>query len=221
MEPILDMARIGMPPAATNAAATFWFGYALMVFVPGPVVAFIGTVATVRGRAGSLPVVAAVSAGSTALAVLAFSLAALGAPDGRLQSAFKASGALLLFFVAWRILRARMPDLVMDPSCGAPLRRDVTFGFLCGFVNPVTAAYLAAFVGDDAFRGMGGALAGIALAGVAAIVTLRSILVVLLFSNNTVRAGVRRLFVPVKTISALALAAMGASASAQFQLIMQ
>jgi threonine/homoserine/homoserine lactone efflux protein len=210
MEPLMSYAGAGSP-ATTVALAAFWFGYAMMVFVPGPSVVFIGTVATIRGRTGSLLVVAGVTAGSALLAVMMFVLVAAGLTGDRFQDAAKAVGAVLLLLVAWRILRARPPGIAFDTGGDTPLHRDVAFGFLCSFFNPMNAAYLLAFLLGGNLTALEESSAALAILGVVVIVTARSLLLVLLFSNAIVRSGVVKLFVPLRTSSAVALAAMGAS----------
>ncbi|MBV1800077.1 LysE family transporter [Siccirubricoccus sp. G192] len=145
-----------MPPdmvlGPTTALAGFALGYLALMAAPGANMLAIGSVASLRGFLGVLPLCAGVAAGASALAVALALASDLLGQDLGWEHAGRKIGALLLLMVAFRVAVAPRPVDCHDPNAPAPSARDRTFVFVTGFFvavsNPATAAFfIAQFLG--------------------------------------------------------------------------
>jgi threonine/homoserine/homoserine lactone efflux protein len=167
---------------AGHQLTIFTIGYVLCLMTPGPNFLAICGVALARGFRGSLPVSLGIAVGSMALAMVV-ATAAEAIPDGQAwERTSRAAGALLLGYVAWRLMKAASPKL--KPQVGTA---EFTFGFATAFVNPITGAYFASqfLVAPAGASGIDDAV-GIAIVPLVALV--RSLLIAALLGNPSVRA---------------------------------
>lgn len=167
---------------AGHQLTMFTIGYVLCLLTPGPNFLAICGVALARGFLGSLPVSLGITVGSMALATV-IAAAAEAIPDGPAWERMnRAAGALLLGYVAWRLMKAASPKL--KPQVGAA---EFTFGFATAFVNPITGAYFASqFLMAPA--GGSGIDDTLAIAIVALVALIRSVFIAALLGNRSVRA---------------------------------
>lgn len=167
---------------AGHQLTIFTIGYVLCLMTPGPNFLAICGVALARGFRGSLPVSLGIAVGSMALAMVV-ATAAEAIPDGQAwERTSRAAGALLLGYVAWRLMKAASPKL--KPQVGTA---EFTFGFATAFVNPITGAYFASqFLVAPA--GASGIDDVVAIAIVPLVALVRSLLIAALLGNPSVRA---------------------------------
>jgi threonine/homoserine/homoserine lactone efflux protein len=132
--------------AAKMAAAlsSFWLGYLIILAVPGPNLLVVSYVAATHGLRSAMPIALAISCGAALLFTAIHTLADIAGPAFRQGLSFMS--VVLLFFSAFRILRAKAPSGPHDATAPRRLMPDLMLGLACGFTNPVTAAYFTAVV---------------------------------------------------------------------------
>lgn len=139
--------------------AGFVFGYAAILLTPGPNLFAIGGIAALRGLRASLPLCAGIASGASLLSVAICGVTEWGRAWPMLQHSARAVAALLLLYVAARLLLRQSPNHT-DPRSMALSARDKMATFLAGVAtaatNPITAAFFASqFLGalpDSAAR---------------------------------------------------------------------
>jgi threonine/homoserine/homoserine lactone efflux protein len=131
----------GSLPTALWPYAQFFLGYILILITPGPNMMVVGTFAACRGLRGVLTLVVSIGLGA---AILSFSMLVavqLAAPTGEFKTMILVANVALLTFTACRIFRIKsLSPMGKSAPSGRP-KQDFIIGFLCGFFNPITAAY--------------------------------------------------------------------------------
>ena len=139
--------------------AGFVLAYAAILLTPGPNLFAIGGIAAMRGLRASLPLCAGIASGASLLSVTICSATEWGQASPMLEHSARAVAALLLLYVAARLL-LRQPPNQPDLRSMALSARDKMATFLAGVAtaatNPITAAFFASqFLGtltDSAAR---------------------------------------------------------------------
>ncbi|MGK7863213.1 LysE family transporter [Falsiroseomonas sp. E2-1-a4] len=201
----MTAAEIALGPAA--ALAGFALGYLALIGAPGPNMFAIGSVASLRGFLGVLPLCAGIAAGAGTLAValtLAFDL--LG-HDAAWERVGRQIGALLL--LALRVAFAPKPAIHHGVEAPAPSARDCALVFATGFFvaasNPATAAFFTAqFLGPVG----GGNALPMVLAMVPLLALLGNAAIAVLFARPAARRLMQRRFRLACLMSATVLTAM-------------
>jgi threonine/homoserine/homoserine lactone efflux protein len=145
----------------------FWLGYLAILLVPGPNSFLIATVSAARGFRGVVPLVLAISLGAASLALAVGYLMNSVTHIALIKTWLPQASALMLLFVAWRILTIRSPSC--DPACRKSRQyvTDFALGYSCGVTNPVTALYFSSQLAEGAPFASTGAIAAMGV-GVAA-----------------------------------------------------
>ncbi|MGG5890535.1 hypothetical protein ACLF3G_25795 [Falsiroseomonas sp. HC035] len=200
---------VTLGPAA--ALVGFALGYLALIAAPGPNMFAIGSIASLRGFQGALPLCLGIAAGAGALAVaLALAFDLLGHDSGW-EDAGRKIAALLLLLVAIRVALAPAPAVCDGPGAAAPSARDGALAFVTGlFVaacNPATATFFTA-------QFLGAVGAGQAMPMVLALVPLLALvgngLLAALFARPAVRQLMRRRYRLACLVSAAVLVGMAA-----------
>ena len=155
---------------AAVAAGRVLLGYAVVLATPGPNALAIGAVAALRGFAGAVPLCLGVACGAGTLAgLLCLALAGASPEPGRWGDAGRVAGAVLLLYIALRLLRREAPAAIDGGGGG----RMVGFcgGFCTAVSNPITAAFfasqLAGVAGTASARASSGVLVVLGIVAVA------------------------------------------------------
>jgi threonine/homoserine/homoserine lactone efflux protein len=122
-----------------NHLAAFALGYLLVLLTPGPNFIVLAGISLVRGFRGSVPICLGITLGSIGLAAGVAVAADLVPDGGAWDSAARATGGLLLLYVAWRLLSAGRLSPASTPAAGG----DFALGFGTALFNPITGAYFA------------------------------------------------------------------------------
>jgi threonine/homoserine/homoserine lactone efflux protein len=195
--------------AARTAAAlaSFWLGYLVILAVPGPNLLVVSYVAATHGLRSAIPLVLAISCGAAMLLTAIYTLADTAGPGFR--QGLSCMSVFLLFYSAFRILRAKAPSGPDDASVPRRLIPDISLGLACGFTNPVTAAYFtAALLGGNTILFVPG-MAGPLAVSTAALCGSFAITAAALFSRVAIRERVLRHFNFVKVSAAALIAGFG------------
>ena len=117
----------------------------VLAVTPGPGVFYIVTRSVVEGRAAGLASVIGVALGNLGSAIGAsVGLAAIVSASSVAFEVVRYLGALYLFYLGWKALRAHEPQSAPAPSGqNAGVARD---GFVVALLNPKTALFFAAFL---------------------------------------------------------------------------
>ena len=199
--------EVALGPLA--ALAGFAFGYLALIAAPGPNMFAIGSVASLRGFLGVLPLCAGIAAGAATLAMaLAVAFELLGQDPGW-EWAGRQIGALLLVLVAIRVAVAPRAAVRTGPAARAPSGRDHALIFATGFFvaasNPATATFFTAqFLGPV---GAGHALP-LVLGLVPLLALLGNALVAALFARPAIRQLMQRRYRLACVVSAGVLLTM-------------
>jgi threonine/homoserine/homoserine lactone efflux protein len=127
--------------------STFTLASIVLAVAPGPGVLYIVTRSLERGRRAGILSAAAVALGNLANAIVAsVGLAALLAVSSLAFNILKYAGALYLVFLGVRALRTRTDVKVTRQAVS--MAQIFSDGFMVALLNPKTAIFLAAFLGQ-------------------------------------------------------------------------
>jgi threonine/homoserine/homoserine lactone efflux protein len=135
-----------LPPLPLLSA--FFVASLVLAVTPGPGVFYIVTRSVAEGRTAGLASVIGVALGNLGSAIGAsVGLAAIISASSVAFEVVRYLGALYLFFLAWKVLRARKPNTVQSArSSGSQSARVLRDGFVVALLNPKTALFFAAFL---------------------------------------------------------------------------
>lgn len=126
--------------------AGFMLGYGAILVTPGPNVLAIGGIATLRGLRATWPLCAGIACGASLLAVGICTAASWGRASSVFDNGGRAIAALLLLYVAARLI-LRQPPGASEARASTLSTRDTMATFLAGAAtaatNPITAAFFA------------------------------------------------------------------------------
>ena len=120
----------------------------VLAVTPGPGVFYIVTRSVAEGRAAGLASVIGVALGNLGSAIGAsVGLAAIVSASSVAFEFVRYLGALYLFYLGWKALRARKRHTVQStPAPSGQNARVVRDGFVVALLNPKTALFFAAFL---------------------------------------------------------------------------
>jgi threonine/homoserine/homoserine lactone efflux protein len=128
------------------ALSAFLVASFVLAVTPGPGVFYIVTRSVTEGRVAGLASVIGVALGNFGCAVAASAgLAVILSASSVVFEIVRYLGALYLFFLGWRALRAQKAHVAQDASLGSNAR-VVRDGFVVALLNPKTALFFAAFL---------------------------------------------------------------------------
>lgn len=170
----------------------FFLGYILILITPGPNMMVVGTLAACRGLRGVLLLVASIGLGAAILSFTMLVVVQFAAPKGQLNTMIGVANILLLSFTAWRILKLNKLSPTPQTKLSGVPRHDIIIGFLCGFLNPITAAYFLSqyLLHSDVIK-LSAECTPLIL-GVLVLATLNLTVVALLLSKPAVQIWVRK-----------------------------
>lgn len=126
--------------------AGFIVGYGAILLTPGPNVLAIGGIATLRGLRATWPLCAGIACGASLLSASICTAASWGKTSSAIDHGARAVAAVLLLYVAARLILQRPPDDTL-PRALALSTRDTVATFMAGVAtaatNPMTAAFFA------------------------------------------------------------------------------
>src|SRR5688572_13164370 len=119
----------------------------VLAVTPGPGVFYIVTRSVTEGRMAGLASVLGVALGNFGCAVGAsLGLAAIISASSVVFEVVRYLGALYLFLLAWKALRAKKPHVAQSVHSAGSNARVVRDGFVVAVLNPKTALFFAAFL---------------------------------------------------------------------------
>jgi threonine/homoserine/homoserine lactone efflux protein len=126
--------------------AGFVLGYGAILVTPGPNVLAIGSIATLRGLRATWPLCAGIACGASLLAACICAAASWGKTSSAIDHGARAVAAVLLLYVAARLVLRRPPDETESRALDLSTR-DAIATFVAGVAtaatNPITAAFFA------------------------------------------------------------------------------
>ena len=127
--------------------SAFLVASVVLAVTPGPGVFYIVTRSVADGRAAGLASVLGVALGNFSCAVGAsVGLAAIISASSVVFEVVRYLGALYLFFLGWRALRAQKTEVAQSVYSPGSNARVVWDGFVVAVLNPKTALFFAAFL---------------------------------------------------------------------------
>jgi threonine/homoserine/homoserine lactone efflux protein len=135
-----------LPPLPLLSA--FLVASLVLAVTPGPGVFYIVTRSVAEGRAAGLASVIGVALGNLGSAIGAsVGLAAIVSASSVAFEVVRYLGALYLFYLGWKALRAHKPHTARSaPAPSGQNARVVLDGFVVALLNPKTALFFAAFL---------------------------------------------------------------------------
>jgi threonine/homoserine/homoserine lactone efflux protein len=213
------MMAVTYSPVSWAPSATLWpyiqffVGYIFILITPGPNMMVVGTIAACRGLRGVLLLVVAIGLGAAILSLFMLLAVQFAAPTSELRVVITVANVVLLAFIAWRILRIR--DITSTAKIGFSKgpRHDFVVGFLCGLLNPMTAAYfLSQYLNHSQVLALNGESTLLVL-GVMGLAIINLTLVALLLSQPMAQIWVRQHLRKVTRFSGFAIALMALQAA--------
>ena len=132
---------------ALPVLSAFLVASLVLAVTPGPGVLYIVTRSVAEGRAAGLASVLGVALGNLGSAVAAsLGLAAVISASSVVFEVVRYLGALYLFYLAWKALRAPKPSVAQSVRSFDSNARVVRDGFVVAVLNPKTALFFAAFL---------------------------------------------------------------------------
>ena len=132
---------------ALPALSAFLVASFVLAVTPGPGVFYIVTRRVTEGRAAGLASVIGVALGNFGSAVAAsVGLAVILSASSAAFEIVRYLGALYLFFLGWRALRAQNAHAALGGHSSGSNARVVLDGFVVALLNPKTALFFAAFL---------------------------------------------------------------------------
>jgi threonine/homoserine/homoserine lactone efflux protein len=130
-----------------SVLSAFLVASVVLAVTPGPGVFYIVTRSVTEGRRAGLASVLGVALGNFGCAVGAsVGLAAIISASFVVFEIVRYLGALYLFFLGWKALRAQKPDVPQSVHSSGGNARVVRDGFVVAVLNPKTALFFAAFL---------------------------------------------------------------------------
>lgn len=192
------------------SAAMFQFvaAYTLIVVVPGPIALTTGGIAAFHGFKRTIPLLVGIGVGTAALTA-AVARGAVHLASALSLPATQAAGAMVLIWLAWRLLRSA-PSVATDAPVSSPRLQMELFaqGAAVAFLSPQTASLFAV-----AFIGLFLKIQDYSdVVAVAAVTTSMNVawytLLAVLFSQSTVRTAALRYHRLICRVAAAGLALM-------------
>jgi threonine/homoserine/homoserine lactone efflux protein len=132
---------------ALPVLSAFLVASLVLAVTPGPGVFYIVTRSVTEGRMAGLASVLGVALGNFGCAVGAsVGLAAVISASSVVFEVVRYLGALYLFFLGWKALRAQKPTVAPSVHSSGGNARAVRDGFIVAVLNPKTALFFAAFL---------------------------------------------------------------------------
>jgi threonine/homoserine/homoserine lactone efflux protein len=136
--------------------SAFLIASLVLAITPGPGVFYIVTRSVTEGRSAGLASVIGVAFGNFGCAVGAsVGLAVVISASSVVFEVIRYLGALYLFYLGWKALRAHEPHAAQSVHSSGSNARVVREGFVVAVLNPKTALFFAAFLPQFVAPGTG------------------------------------------------------------------